>query len=377
MRLPMTEPLRRPRRVLLTADTVGGVWVYALELARGLARRGLEVCLAAMGGQVRRDQWQPLLATPRVELHTSTYRLEWMTDPWRDVDAAGEWLLGLEAATAPDVIHLNQFSFGALPWRAPVLVAGHSCVRSWWRAVHGAPPPASWDVYSERVRRGLAAADLVVAPSRTMLGSLEAEYGPLARTRVVPNGRDPFRRQPGGKHPLILAAGRLWDEAKNVGLLDRVAPDLPWPVYVAGEARHPDGSVAQVPTLRALGSLPGAAVRTWLGRASIYAHPARYEPFGLSVLEAALAGCALVLGDIPSLRELWDPAALFAPPDDPDAWRAALSGLIGREDLRRRLGASARQRALAFGVDRFIGGYLHAYAAAAAGRRTPEVVCVS
>ncbi len=31
--------------------------------------------------------------------------------------------------------------------------------------------------------------------------------------------------------------------------------------------------------------------------------PARYEPFGLSVLEAALSGCALVLGDIPSLRE--------------------------------------------------------------------------
>ena len=38
---------------------------------------------------------------------------------------------------------------------------------------------------------------------------------------------------------------------------------------------------------------------------------ALYEPFGLAVLEAAQAGCALVLSDIPTFRELWDGAALF------------------------------------------------------------------
>ncbi len=46
-----------------------------------------------------------------------------------------------------------------------------------------------------------------------------------------------------------------------------------------------------------------------------------YEPFGLSVLEAALSGCALVLGDIPSLRENWDGAADFA---EPTTFSAAL-----------------------------------------------------
>ena len=38
---------------------------------------------------------------------------------------------------------------------------------------------------------------------------------------------------------------------------------------------------------------------------------ARYEPFGLAVLEAAQAGMRLVLSDIPSFRELWDGAATF------------------------------------------------------------------
>ncbi|MEB3829625.1 glycosyltransferase [Phormidium sp. CCY1219] len=59
----------------------------------------------------------------------------------------------------------------------------------------------------------------------------------------------------------------------------------------------------------------------WYARAAIYAFPARYEPFGLSVLEAALSGCALVLGDIPRLREMWGDAAVFANPDVARRWR--------------------------------------------------------
>src|SRR5690625_7216151 len=39
-------------------------------------------------------------------------------------------------------------------------------------------------------------------------------------------------------------------------------------------------------------------VFTWLRQASVFVMPSRYEPFGLSVLEAALSGCALILSDI-------------------------------------------------------------------------------
>jgi glycosyltransferase involved in cell wall biosynthesis len=96
-------------------------------------------------------------------------------------------------------------------------------------------------------------------------------------------------------------------------------------------------------------------------RAAVYALPARYEPFGQSVLEAALAGCALVLGDIPSLRELWEGVALFVPPDDPGALRAALESLIRDPSLRARLATDARRRALACSPDRMARGYLRVY----------------
>jgi glycosyltransferase involved in cell wall biosynthesis len=79
-----------------------------------------------------------------------------------------------------------------------------------------------------------------------------------------------------------------------------------------------------------------AAARILLARASIYVHPARYEPFGLAILDAALAGCALVLGDIPSLRELWHDAAIFVPTEDAARLSRELTALIENGDRRLR-----------------------------------------
>src|SRR5947199_548681 len=129
-------------------------------------------------------------------------------------------------------------------------------------------------------------------------------------------------------------------------MLVNVAPRLSWPVYLAGEERDPDGRGTRHSQVNYLGHLRQQELQIWLGRAAIYAAPARYEPFGLSVLEAALAGCALVLGDIPSLRENWDDAAIYVPPTDSSALREALLGLIRFPDTRANFARRAHARAL-------------------------------
>ena len=110
-----------------------------------------------------------------------------------------------------------------------------------------------------------------------------------------------------------------------------------------------------------LGWLPEPELAAWLGRAALFAHPARYQPFGLAVLEAALAGCALVLGDIESLRETWDGAALFVPPDDDAALLGAVRALAGDARARETFAAAARARALGLGPDRMAERYLSLY----------------
>lgn len=361
-------------KVLMTADPVGGVWSYALSLAAGLERFGVEVHLAVMGGPVTPDQRAELRSRRNVTLHDSAWRLEWMREPWTDVAEAGAWLLRLERELEPDVIHVNGYAHAALPWRAPVLVVAHSCVLSWWRAVHGCDAPAAWDRYRQAVGAGVRAAAAVVAPTRAMLQEVEVHYGGVAHGRVIPNGadapafplgvRDAFGRYPrpdAVRGQVVLGAGRVWDESKQMQTLAAAAPHMRWPVRIAGSCEHPDGGRRVLEGVDLLGVVPAAGMRQQFRQASILAHPAVYEPFGLVPLEAALAGCALVLADIPSLREVWSDAAVYVPTRDAAALAAAVNRLIEDPHALASYCSAAATRARTLSVRRMTRSYLALY----------------
>jgi glycogen(starch) synthase len=342
------------RRILMTGDTVGGVWTFTMELAEALDALGVEVVLAALGGPPSREQRAEAARIGNLELLESGFQLEWMDNPWRDVEASGRWLLELEEQYAPDAAHLNSFGHGALPWRTPVLVTAHSCVLSWWQAVKGCGAPASWDRYRDLVTTTLHAADLVTAPSRQMAHVVRAYYA-LDNCQVIANGRCPSRFARAVKEPFVFTAGRLWDEAKNITAVAAVAGRLEWPVYVAGEAH------SELPNCTMLGRLGSDELAGWYARAAIYALPALYEPFGLSALEAAHSGCALVLGDIPSLREVWGDSAIFVAPEDTLALEEALRELIREPERRQHMADRARERAMSYTPARMAERYLAAY----------------
>jgi glycogen synthase len=233
--------------------------------------------------------------------------------------------------------------------------------------VKGCDAPPSWHRYHHAVQTGLHSADKVVAPSQWMLAALQSFYGPFDTGTVVYNGRRASRFPRGVKDPFLFTAGRLWDEGKNVAALTRIAPFLPWPVFLAGESANPggsDGSDSPSPKraqVYRLGHISEQKLACWLSRAALYVLPAKYEPFGLSAVEAGLAGCALVLSDIPSLREIWENAAVFVPPDDDQALQSCLERLIRDEPTRQTLAARAQQRALHFSATHMASGYLALY----------------
>lgn len=341
-------------KILMTADCVGGVWTYALELSHELAGAGHAVVLAVMGGDLAPDQRAQLEAAPLHAWDAQPFRLEWMAGAQDDLDAAGRWLLDLAAQHRPDVAHLNQFCFASLPWPCPVVSVAHSDVVTWWRAVHGADPGSEWSAYRHRVAAGLAAADVVIAPTASYLRQVCAAYDVSTPSRVIANGRRltiPVRE----RQPMIAAAGRVWDAAKNLATAVRAADGLDWPLVVAGDGA-PDMMAAQF-----LGRISAAEVALLLAGAPVFVAPARYEPFGLAALEAGLAGCALVLGDIPTLREVWADAATFVDPDDEDGLRGALQSLIEGPALRSERGSAAAARAAMFEPATMTAAYVDAY----------------
>lgn len=361
----MRADKQRIEKVLMTADTIGGVWTYSIELAAALEKKGVQVFLATMGASLTRQQIEDTKKIKTIEVFESGFRLEWMQDPWENVRLAGEWLLRLEGYLKPDIIHLNGYAHGKLPFNASAIIVGHSCVLSWWEAVRGGKAPREWDRYRHEVEEGLSGAKAVAAPTRAMLEALKRFYHLSCPCRVIPNGRDASLFRPAGdKAHYIFMAGRLWDEAKNAAALEAIANRLEWPVFAAGPAEHLSGKTFSEGAIKTLGVLSSTELADWLSRASIFALPALYEPFGLTALEAGLSGASLVLGDIPSLRETWDGAALFVDPRDQLALKDSIELLINDKSLRQALGQKARARALEYTTDRMADSYLEMYMAA-------------
>ncbi len=353
--------MTRPRRVLMTLDAVGGVWRYAVDLARGLNRSGIGCVLAGVGpppdGLAASD-------LPGTGPFWTGETLDWMTQHEAILDSLPATLLSLARMHRCDLLHLNLPSQAAgLPEGVAVVVASHSCVPTWWDAVRATPLPEHWAWQRHRNRRGLDRADRVLTPSASHAAALARSYGPVERLSVVRNASEGA----GGdldKQPFVLAAGRWWDEAKNASTLDRAARASPWPVRMAGALCGPDGQRTPIRHAEALGALPPEAMLGLMRRAAIFASTSRYEPFGLAVLEAAAQGAALVLSDIPTFRELWEGAALFVPATDHDGFAAAIATLAADAQRRRDLGRQAARIASGLTPARQLEGVIAAYAEA-------------
>ncbi|WP_242927502.1 glycosyltransferase family 4 protein [Pontibacter vulgaris] len=351
-----------PSKILMTSDTVGGVWTYTLELVRALAPFGTQVAVATMGSPLSQEQRRDIESIPNLTIYESEYKLEWMDEPWKDVEKAGEWLLQLRDEVQPDLIHLNGMVHGSLNWGKPVVVVVHSCVMSWWRAVKDEEAPKEWNKYKELVTKGLQAADVVVAPTQAMMHQADELYGPFKNSTVIYNGRGQHHFQFGRKEPFIFSMGRVWDEAKNISMLAHIASELQWPVYIAGEDKHPStGETIELENVHFLGQLSNKEVSDWLSRASIYALPAKYEPFGLTILEAAMSGCALVIGKTESQAEVWGNAAKYVNPQDADDLRDTINSLIEDEFCRNIMACRSVKRSHGYTSDQMAQDYGHIY----------------
>jgi glycosyltransferase involved in cell wall biosynthesis len=161
----------------------------------------------------------------------------------------------------------------------------------------------------------------------------------------------------------------LWDEGKNVATLDSAAAKLSVPFEAAGPLLGPNGTRASFNHLRCIGEVGETRLASLLAARPVFASAALYEPFGLSVLEAAFAGCALVLSDIPTHRVLWDGAAIFVPVRDDTGFAAAIRGLLRNPEERRQLGQRAAARARVFTPERMAAGMAEIYARLAKPRR--------
>lgn len=343
--------MNRRLRILVTADAVGGVWTYALDLARGLSRLDVDVLLAVMGPSPSPAQ-KAAAHQSGARLIDTGLPLDWVTHDPAELDRAGRRLAVIAGEQAVDLVQLNAPALGARArFDMPVVAVVHSCVATWWDSVHGTALPGDFVWRTERVARGLAAADAVVAPTAAFGEMVRRCYDLVEAPNIVHNGRSALNLGKVAPHDFAFTAGRLWDRGKNLATLDAAAARIAVPVHAAGPTEGPNGARAAFEHLHCLGQLDEAEIARWLAARPVFVSAALYEPFGLAVLEAAMAGCPLVLSDIPTFREVWGDAALFVPPNDDEGFARTIADLAGDDFQRAVRGRAAKARAARYTPD--------------------------
>jgi glycosyltransferase involved in cell wall biosynthesis len=333
----------------MTVDAVGGVWRYAMDLAAGLDRQNIETVFAVFGPRPSTAQEREAEAVG--ELVWCDAPLDWMTEQEGDLRNVQGIIRDLASRKHVDLVHVNLPSQAAgLDIDVPLVVVSHSCVATWFHAVRGQVVPEPWQWQLRLNRQGFERADVVLAPSRSHAAMLREVYGRIDALEIVHNAsRVPAPA--GQKEDFVFAAGRWWDEGKNGAVLDAAAADIRWPVIMAGANRGPTGQYLPINRAVHRGELAHAETMALMAEAAIVVSPSIYEPFGLATLEAARCGSALVLADIPTYRELWDGAALFADPHDARSFANAIDRLARDASLRSLFAERARVCSLDFTME--------------------------
>ncbi len=342
--------------VLVTTDSLSGSWTYTRELVTGLVTRGVRVTLVSFGEIPLPDQTSWMDHLHGLDYRPTAFHLEWMQEAERDLSESSAFLAALVRELRPDVLHLNQFCYGNLRVDVPRVVMIHGDLITRGHALHNrAPrPEGSLTWYRNTVLKGLAGADVVVAPSAWMLDRISAFYARPHRAEVIYPGRNPIFFNPYlNKDDCVLAVGRLVDAGKQVFLLTQ--HPHPVPVCIVGAEhtvpmpRIPIRADVKVDTDQTTVAIRGpqteAQLRALYSRASIYAATARYEPLGMAALEAAFSRCALVANDIPSFRETWGDAALYFRTNDASSLADKIRQLNADRSMRRAYAEMAYTRA--------------------------------
>ena len=343
--------MKRQRVIQLVSNTsVGGVQVLVEMIEAGLTEHGIDVTTLSLG------------ATGSL-LH----RLRHLTRTlWTIITARADALFTYHAAAS--VIGCSLAAIVRVPLRAAHQTAIPSAIKSGWRRLDRLS--GSLGGYTHTVINSNAtgiAFDHYPARYRQRFVLI-----PHGVTPVRPLGRRNWRRDLGisATATVLVATGRLTDQKNHAVAVAalRLLPEAH--LLIAGDgpnrmALHHAGQA--VPgRLHLVGEIARADIGDVLGAGDIYVFPSVWETFGLSGVEAGMAGLPIVAADLPVLREVLDfcpetGLVRFHPPDDAAAFADAVRSLQVTPEQRLRQAVRFRAR---HGADTMIERYLALLASA-------------
>jgi glycosyltransferase involved in cell wall biosynthesis len=295
------------------APSVGGLEHAVEQLARGMARRGVQVEVLTTdhtGGLPSVEERDGVLVRRFPAL---------LRDRFHGISPVLGWWL-MRNAGRYSVVHAHGYHTPA---------ALQAALASAWRGVplivtpvyHGGSHTPSHQfahlLYRPLGRWLLNRASTVVCLSEAERTLVHRHFGRKLETQVIPPAA-PSHAVPGTPLPdvapdrvIVLSVSRL-EAYKQVDRLIRAVPHLPSRFSVVavggGPARrdleHLARQLGVQDRVRFPGRVPPEQLTAWYQRADVFVTLSLRETFGLTLLEAAIAGAPVVASDIPAHREV-------------------------------------------------------------------------
>lgn len=355
--------------VISTPTGVGGAERIVASLVRGAAERGWEpVVLNPFGRNGAGSDLAEICRPAKFESYACASPA--------GLPRLRRWLGGRIEEVQPDVVHAHLFHAAVAV--ASLRTSGTPTVLTHHHGDHLVYLGHRWRVALDRwAGRHF---DRVVAISEANYRFLRAHYGYEAQLlELIRNGWE-GQPQPhtGGVAPTVVCVARFRRQKGHQELLDSFAQVVQH-THAARLVLVGDGELREEITADAAArgltdriELRGSCQDVWgeLATADVFALASRYEPLGISIIEAMAAGLPVVatnVGGVPELVVDQESGLLFDP-DDQDGMARGISRLLEAPEIRERMGAAGRLAASKMTMARTVDGYFGLYDRLIGGR---------
>ncbi|NQT32572.1 MAG: glycosyltransferase family 4 protein [Candidatus Omnitrophica bacterium] len=341
--------------LLTTHLNTGGIGVYTVGLARYLKKEGIDVTVSSSGGDLEGILAEEGVPFVRTDIKTKS---EFGPKVWKALPRLNK----LITEGSFDLVHAQT--------RVAQVLSDFSCRTT------GVPFVSTCHGFFKHKRLSRKVfpcwGEKVIAISESVSRHLTEDFGvPFEKIAMIHNGieLDKYVELSQEKDPLLMQEISLPEGVTVIGSIGRLSSVKGFEYLVAafervlhentnvalliiGEGPEKDALERQIKKSGIEGKtflIPESTqLKKHLSLFDIFCLPSVNEGLGLSIMEAMAAGRACIASEVGGLPELItdNVTGVLVPPGKPYALSRAILNLAGDPDLRQRLGAAAREKAL-------------------------------